>query len=242
MEQPVTPSLPLRAARRLRLSAFLALAALASCGGPEPGVAPTAAAQATAPAIQRPAGPERLVVAIGDSLYAGYGLKPGEAYPVKLEKALWAKGVNATLVNAGVSGDTTAAGRQRLGFILDNQPRKPDLVILGFGGNDMLRALPPEEAKANLAAMLAELKRRDIPVLLTGMLAAPNLGPDYAAKFNAMYPALAKQYGAALIPFFLQPVLGRADLIQADHVHPTAPGIDLIVGATVDKVAKELAA
>lgn len=211
---------------------------IAGCDRPTPLPEPTAAA---AEALRPPAGPEKLIVAFGDSLYAGYGLKPGESWPAQLEKALWARGVNARVVNAGVSGDTTAAARQRLAFVLDAQPRKPDLVAVGLGGNDMLRGLPPAEARANLGAILAELDRRGIPALLTGMLAAPNLGADYAAKFNPIFPALAKDHDAALVPFFLQPIVGRDDLLQADHVHPTAKGIELIVADTVDDVEKALA-
>lgn len=216
--------------------AALALA-LPGCDGAAPPPAP-AAVEAARP----PAGPERLVLAFGDSLYAGYGVKPNESWPAKLQAALWAKGINAKLVNAGVSGDTTAAGRQRLAFLLDSQPRKPDLVIVGLGGNDMLRGLPPAEARANLDAILAELKRRDIPAMLTGMLAAPNLGADYAREFNAIYPALAKQYDAPLVPFFMAAVIDQPKLFQPDRVHPTAAGIDAIVADTVDEVAAALAA
>jgi acyl-CoA thioesterase-1 len=197
---------------------------------------------ATAEVPRPPAGPERLIVAFGDSLYAGYGLKPGESWPAGLEKALWARGINAKVVNAGVSGDTTAAARARLAFVLDAQPRKPDLVAVGLGGNDMLRGLPPAEARANIDAILTELDKRKIPALLTGMLAAPNLGADYARDFNGIFPEMAKQHGAALVPFFLQPVLGKPELIQADHVHPTAKGIELIVADTVDDVAGALPA
>lgn len=226
MEQPVTLSL---------IVAALALA-LPGCDSAAPPPAPPAAAEVARP----PAGPERLVVAFGDSLYAGYGVKPDESWPAKLQAALWAKGINAKLVNAGVSGDTTAAGRQRLAFLLDSQPRKPDLVIVGLGGNDMLRGLPPAEARANLDAILSELGRREIPAMLTGMLAAPNLGSDYAREFNAMYPALAKQYDAALVPFFMASVIDQPKLFQPDRVHPTAAGIDAIVADTVDEVAAAL--
>jgi acyl-CoA thioesterase I len=113
-------------------------------------------------------------------------------------------GINARVHNAGVSGDTTAAGKTRLAFVLDNLDRKPDLVVLGLGGNDMLRGIKPAETKANMIAMLDELKRREIPVMLTGMLAAPNLGQDYGNAFNAIFPQLAKQYDAPLYPFFLE--------------------------------------
>ena len=209
----------------------------AGCDRPTPLPEPTAAA---AEAPRPPAGPEKLIVAFGDSLYAGYGLKPDESWPAQLERALWARGINARVVNAGVSGDTTAAARQRLAFVLDAQPRKPDLVAVGLGGNDMLRGLPPAAAKANLDAILDELDRRKIPALLTGMLAAPNLGADYARQFNAIFPTLAAEHDAALVPFFLQPIVGRDELLQPDHVHPTAKGIELIVADTVEDVAQAL--
>ena len=201
---------------------------------------PQPQAVTTVEAPRRPVGPERLIVAFGDSLYAGYGLKPGESWPSGIEKALWARGINAKVINAGVSGDTTAAARARLAFVLDAQPRVPDLVAVGLGGNDMLRGLAPADARANIDAILTELDRRKIPALLTGMLAAPNLGADYAKDFNAIFPAMAKKHGAALVPFFLQPVVGKPELIQPDHVHPTAKGIELIVADTVDDVENAL--
>ena len=126
--------------------------------------------------------------------------------------------------------------------MLDAQLRKPDLVAVGLGGNDMLRGLPPAQARANIDAILTELDKRKIPALLTGMLAAPNLGADYARDFNAIFPALARQHHAALVPFLLQPVLGKPELIQGDHVHPTAKGIALIVADSVDDVAGALPA
>ena len=217
----------------------VAALALVGCDGPGPVTQPSAAA---VEAARPPAGPERLIVAFGDSLYAGYGLKPGESWPAKLEQALWARGINARVVNAGVSGDTTAAARQRLAFVLDAQPRTPDLVAVGLGGNDMLRGLPPQEARANLDAILGELSRRKIPALVTGMLAAPNMGADYAEAFNPIFPALAAKHGAALVPFFLQPIIEQPNLLQPDHVHPTAAGIDLIVADTVDDVEAALKA
>ena len=222
------------------MSLIVAALALAGCDSSVAPPAPSPMGAVVAEAARPPAGPERLVVAFGDSLYAGYGLNPNEAWPAKLQAALWARGINAKLVNAGVSGDTTAAGRQRLAFLLDSQPRKPDLVIVGLGGNDMLRALPPAEARANLDAILRELDRRGIPAMLTGMLAAPNLGTDYAREFNAMYPALAKQYDAALVPFFMAAVIDRPKLFQRDRVHPTAAGVDAIVADTVDAVASAI--
>ena len=124
------------------------------------------------------------------------------------------------MVNAGVSGDTTQAGRARLSFTLDAQEEVPDLVILELGGNDLLRGLPVAETRANLAAMLAELRERNIPVLLMGMRAPPNLGADYVAQFDAVYPELAREYGAQLVPFFLQSIYDQPQLIQQDRIHP----------------------
>jgi acyl-CoA thioesterase-1 len=224
MEQPMTKAL---------VVAALALVGCDRVASPTP--QPTATASA-----RPPAGPEKLIVAFGDSLYAGYALKPGEAWPAKLEKALWARGVNARVVNAGVSGDTTAAARQRLAFVLDAQPRKPDLVAVGLGGNDMLRGLDPDAARSNLDAILTTLDDRGIPALITGMMAAPNLGPDYAAKFDPIFPALAVKHGDALVPFFLAAVIARPDWLQGDHVHPTAQGVDAIVADTVDDVERAL--
>jgi len=146
-----------------------------------------------------------------------------------LQAALIADGIKARVHNAGVSGDTTAAGKNRLAFVLDNLDRKPDLVVLGLGGNDMLRGIKPEQTRANLEAMLAELKRRQIPVVLTGMLSAPNLGADYARAFNPLYPELAARYGAKLYPFFLEGVVMDRSLMLNDNIHPNAKGVTRIV-------------
>jgi acyl-CoA thioesterase-1 len=185
-------------------------------------------------------GPERVILAYGDSLLAGYRLEDGESYPDRLEAALRAHGVNARMTNAGVSGDTTAAGLQRLEFTLDSIKAKPELVIISLGGNDMLRSLPPDQTRANLSAIIEQLKGRKIPVLLLGMLAAPNLGKDYTWQFNPIYPELARKYDVALVPFFLQPVIDQPDLVQPDHVHPTALGVEEMVAATVDDVEEAL--
>ena len=218
----------------------VATLALAGCGEAQPNAAPTTAASADAPALPPVMGAEQRIVALGDSLFAGYGLEPGQSYPARLEAALRARGINARIMNAGVSGDTTAGGLQRLDFTLNSLPQPPALVIISLGGNDMLRGLPPEQTRANLDAILGKLKARKVPVLLMGMIAAPNLGADYAGQFNPIYPALAKKHGASLVPFFLQPLVDKPALIQADHVHPTAPGIDLLVSETIDQVAKAL--
>lgn len=211
---------------------------LAGCGQDRPPPAVQASdSVANAPPEIPVMGPELPVLAFGDSLFAGYGLKSDESYPVKLEAALRARGINARIANAGVSGNTTADGLARLGFTLDNQKQAPVLVLLELGANDMLRALPPEQARANLDAILTELGKRKIPVVLMGMLAPPNLGADYRRQFDTIYPALAKKHGAVLVPFFMQPVFDKPALVQQDHLHPTAEGVEEIVAATVDTVA-----
>ncbi len=223
---------------KLYWAALAGAALLAGCGESTP--VPQPSAEASAPAELPVAGPERRILTVGDSLFAGYGLGPGESYPARLEAALRARGINARIANAAVSGDTSSQIRGRLAFALDNQPAPPELVIVELGGNDMLRALPPEETRANLDAVLAELRRRKLKVLVMGMLAAPNLGADYGARFNPIFPELAKKHGAALVPFFLQAVVGKPELVQVDHVHPTLAGIDALVADTVDEVAAAL--
>ena len=204
--------------------------------------APTApqAVEARALETPRPQGEERLVLAFGDSLYAGYGLENGESLPARLEVRLRKAGVNATVVNAGVSGDTTAAGRQRLAYTLDSLKRAPDLIILGLGGNDALRQLSPVETRAEMTAMMDELDRRNIRVLLTGMRAPPNLGPDYAKAFEPIWPDLAKKYGAGLYPFILDGVITDQALMQRDNIHPTAAGVEHIADAIVPLILKAL--
>lgn len=181
-----------------------------------------------------------LVVAFGDSLYAGYRLDPDDGYPAQLEAALNRAGVPARVINAGVSGDTTAAALQRLAFTLDNQPKKPALVLVGLGGNDMLRGLPPTQTRANMEAIVSAIEARHIPVLLTGMLAGHNLGPDYARAFNPIWPQLAREHHAALVPFFLQAVIGNNALLLEDHIHPNRAGVAAIVKATEPVVADAL--
>lgn len=185
-------------------------------------------------------GLERVIIAFGDSLFAGYGVDPRDAYPEKLENALRAKGVNAEVINAGVSGDTTAAGLQRLEFTLTAQQNPPALFILELGGNDLLRGLSPEETRANLGKMLAVLRERKVPVLLMGMRAPPNYGPEYQERFDAMYRDLAKEYGAALIPFWLEDIYRDPALFQSDRIHPTAEGIERLVASTLGEVEKAL--
>lgn len=223
-------------------TAAVALAA-ALAGGCD-SAAPPAPMESGSAIDQPPAipvmGPERPILAFGDSLLAGYGLEDGESYPARLEAALRARGVNARIANAGISGETTAQGRERLSTVLDRQPVAPELVIVSLGANDMLRGLPPAQTRANLAAILGELKARRIRVLLLGLLAAPTLSAPYARDFNPIYPSLAHKYDAALVPFFLQPLVDKPDLVQSDRIHPTALGIEEMVAATVDDVAEAL--
>jgi acyl-CoA thioesterase-1 len=197
---------------------------------------------ATPPAAAvKVSGPKRTVLAFGDSLYAGYGLSRGQSLPDALQQRLRARGVDATFVNAGVSGDTTSGGRRRLAYTLDRMRQAPDLVLLGLGGNDVLRQVDPAVTRANLAAMLDELDRRGIPVVLTGVLAPPNLGPDYAARFNTIYPELARAHAAPLDPFILQGVLGNRALMLPDGVHPNAAGVARIADRIAPLVVARLA-
>ena len=212
---------------------------LAACGSSENPAASTKETSASTKVAAVPADAP-LVIAFGDSLYAGYQLGPKEGLAPQLQAALAADGVVARVQNAGVSGDTTQAGRQRLTFVLDNAKAKPSVVLLGLGGNDMLRGIDAAQTRANLDAMLAELQKRDIPVVLTGMVAAPNMGSDYAAKFNPIYPELAAKYDASLYPFILDNVVTNKALMLGDNVHPNAKGVKIIADALAPLVAEEL--
>ena len=169
--------------------------------------------------------PVKMVV-LGDSLSAGLGLVASAAFPARLQKALQAKGIDVDMINAGVSGDTTSGGRDRLDWSV---PDGTEAVILELGANDALRGTDPKVTRAALADILTRLRARKIAVLLCGMLAPPNYGADYSARFNAIYPDLAKAFGVPLYPFFLEGVASEAKLNQADGLHPTAEGIDVIV-------------
>ncbi len=183
---------------------------------------------------------ERLVLAFGDSLTAGYGLRPNESFPAQLQAALLRGGISARVHNAGVSGDTSAAGRGRLAFVLAGLKAKPDLVIVELGANDMLRGLKPEQTRANLDAILTELRKRRIPVLLAGMRASPNLGKQYQAQFDSIFPALARKHGTRFYPFFMNGVTPNRSLLIADQMHPNAKGVAVIVRGLYPLVADSL--
>jgi acyl-CoA thioesterase I len=173
----------------------------------------------------RDAKPIKMVV-LGDSLSAGLGLPASSAFPVRLQKALKDKGIAVDMINAGVSGDTSSGGRDRLGWSV---PQGTEAVIVELGANDALRGIDPKVTRSALSDILTQLKARRIAVLLCGMLAPPNYGDDYSARFNAIYPDLAKSFGVPLYPFFLDGVATDAKLNQADGMHPTAEGVDVIV-------------
>jgi acyl-CoA thioesterase I len=166
------------------------------------------------------------LVVLGDSLSAGLGLPAQEAFPTKLQKALQAKGIDIDMTNAGVSGDTSSGGRDRLDWSV---PDGTDGVIIELGANDALRGIDPDLTRTALTEIVQRLKARKIAVMLCGMLAPPNYGPDYAARFNSIYPDLARKFDVPLYPFFLEGVAADAKLNQADGIHPTAPGVDIIV-------------
>jgi acyl-CoA thioesterase I len=178
------------------------------------------------------------VVFLGDSLTAGYGLPAAEAFPVRLQKALQDKGIEIEAINAGVSGDTASGGRDRLDWSI---PAGTQAVIVELGANDALRGIDPELTKAALDDILTQLRRRGIPVMLCGMYAPRNLGPDYVAKFDPIYPDLARAYDVPLVPFFLDGVAGDPKLTQPDGLHPNADGVDVIVTRILPTVQAFLA-
>lgn len=179
------------------------------------------------------------ILALGDSLTAGYGLNnPADAFPAQLEKALKAKGHNISVIQGGISGDTTTGGRSRLEWSLS---AKPDAVILELGANDALRAIDPKLTNDNLAFMVKRISDAGIPVLLAGMMAPPNLGRDYSDRFNKIYPTIAKDTGVLLYPFFLDGVAAIPELNQGDRIHPTAKGVSIIVERILPSTEKLVA-
>jgi acyl-CoA thioesterase-1 len=193
---------------------------------------------ALAPSPATAADREVRIVALGDSLTAGLGLAKQDAFPAKLEKALRQKGIAVTIENAGVSGDTTSGGLARLDWSV---PEGTDAVILELGANDALRGLDPKGVRTALETMAKRLKARGIAVLLAGMYAPRNLGPDYAKAFDPIYPDLAAAYDLVLYPFFLDGIAGERSLNQPDGLHPTAAGVDAIVARILPKVEELIA-
>jgi acyl-CoA thioesterase I len=178
------------------------------------------------------------ILALGDSIMQGYGLPPGTEIPAVLQAKLKAAGVDADVINAGVSGDTSAGGLARLAWSLADHP---DAAIVELGSNDALRGINPADTQKNLSAILAGLKAAHVPVLLLGMEAPRNLGPEYAAEFDPMYPKLAKQYGVLLYPFVLDGVALNPRLNQADGIHPNPAGVRIIVAKIFPDVMKLIA-
>ena len=182
------------------------------------------------------------ILAFGDSLTAGYGLPTGQGFVPQLEDTLRRNGVKAHVINAGVSGNTTANGRARIKWTLDGLKVKPDLAIVALGANDMLRGYPPSQTREDLDFILNEFKKRDIPVLVAGMLAPPNLGMRYMSDYNSIFPDLARKYDAPLYPFFLAGVAGNSELNLPDRVHPNFQGIKRMVSGIAPTVMKALGA
>ena len=203
---------------------FACVAALAAI------IAPLPAAHAQSKSIR--------LVALGDSLSAGYNLPQEAAFPVALERALKAKGYKVEVANAGVSGDTSAGGLDRLDWSV---PGGTDGVILELGANDMLRGLDPAGTRGNIEAIVERLKSSNIPVMLAGMYASRNLGPEYVQKFDSIYPDIAKKHDLVLYPFFLDGVAGDRSLNLPDGLHPTAKGVEIIVERILPSVESFLA-
>lgn len=177
------------------------------------------------------------LVGFGDSLMAGYQLAPSESYTAQLEAALKAKGQSVKIANAGVSGDTTSGGLSRIDWSV---PDGTNGVILELGANDALRGISPEQSEKNLDQMLSRLKDRKIPVLLIGMMAPPNMGGDYAERFNPIYKRLSEKYGAPLYPFFLDGVVTVEGTQLADGMHPNAKGVGIMVDKSLPVIERFL--
>ncbi|MFL6199493.1 MAG: arylesterase [Thermoanaerobaculia bacterium] len=215
---------------------ILVLFLLAACSPGDPAI-PAQAAAPVPPPAPTPAADEPLVVFLGDSLTAGYGLGGEQAYPALVEKRLKEQGVPVHVLNAGVSGDTTAGGLSRLDWLLS---QKPEVVVVGLGGNDGLRGLPLEQADRNLREIVRRSKAAGARVLLLGMQIPPNYGPEYAQGFADMYPRIAREMDVPLVPFLLEGVGGDEALNQADGIHPTAAGQEKVADLVTPYVADVL--
>lgn len=220
---------------RLVVLCVVLLCWLAACGGETATPTPTPAPPATvaAPTLAS-AG---VIVAMGDSLTEGLGVNMEDAYPAQLERKLQAAGYNYTVINAGVSGETTSGALARVNWVLT---LKPKLVILATGGNDSLRALDPVLTKENIRKLVQTFQDAGVPVVLAGMQTVQNLGDEYTNTFRAIYPAVAEEYHLILIPFFLEGVAGDPKLNQADFIHPTAEGYTIVVETIYPYVVQAL--
>lgn len=205
------------------IAPLVALVVVSGCSGEAP--APAAGADAAAVAARGPVPDRPVVVFLGDSLTAGYGLDPDQAFPAVLGRLLAAEGAPVTVVNAGVSGDTSAGGLRRVDWVLS---QKPDVLVVALGGNDGLRGLPVDELERNLDAIVAAGKRAGARVLLAGMVVPPNMGPAYFEAFRGVYGRVAEKHDVPLVPFLLEGVGGVAQLNQDDGIHPTAEGHERI--------------
>lgn len=204
--------------RRLPIGFMLAILALVACGAPPDGPAPRTPGPEQAPTG---AGGGPRVVFLGDSLTAGYGLSEEEAYPARVAALLHAKGIEIDVVNAGVSGDTSAGGLSRVSWVLSQDPA---VLVVGLGANDGLRGLAPTTIENNLRGIVREARQRGVQVVLLGMHIPPSLGPQYAARFAAIYPRLAEDEDLAFVPRFLEGVGGEAGMNLGDGIHPNAEG------------------
>jgi acyl-CoA thioesterase-1 len=230
---------------RCRAASFTAAVAIlsvaAACGSRSEGRDDTRAGAVSAGTPPGPAAGSRpRIVALGDSLTAGLGLAPGEAYPALLQQRLKDQGLTFEVVNAGVSGDTSSGGLSRLDWALEGDVR---ILIVALGGNDGLRGLPPEQLQANLAQIIERAQARHIEVILAGMEAPPNYGRDYIVSFHRVYLALATRFGVTLVPFLLEGVAGTEKLNQPDGIHPTAAGARMVadnVWAALEPVARRV--
>ncbi|MGA7156744.1 MAG: GDSL-type esterase/lipase family protein [Acidobacteriaceae bacterium] len=188
---------------------------------PAPPPQPLANTQSPSPSAQAPSAQGPMILCFGDSLTAGYGTDYGQSYPDDLQRLLDAQGYHYHVVNAGISGNTTKDGLDRIDLVLH---RHPQIAVVEFGGNDGLRGLPLEQTQANLSSIIQQLQQSGAKVVLAGITLPPDYGPDYIKKFNAMYPTLAKQYHIPYIPFLLENVYGVPGDMQNDNTHATAKG------------------
>lgn len=189
----------------------------------------------TLSSLNQAAKAETAILALGDSLTAGYGLDQADSFPAQLERTLKAKGHDIRIINGGVSGDTTAGGLSRLNWLMADNPKA---VIVTLGGNDGLRGLSPKQSRENLQKIIEHFHKKRIPVLLAGMLAPPNLGREFSDQFNSNYKALATKNGTLFYPFFLEGVAGKSVYNQMDGIHPNKNGVELIVKKILPMVEK----